>query len=167
MTRHADEPAKTVNVDLCFVPVSAPEQTKADVETSAGASLAENSDGENSDGDISISYPGQVFADSERSYDEAMNAYADQRAEVEAKAAQPEEDPLKAERAALRTDEERLRLERRLLRQQREKEDEAWRAYRRVRRSFNRWWNRLDKVAKAIFRPQKLAVDAEWQRRRA
>jgi transposase InsO family protein len=139
------------------------EQTKTDSET---GSAAAGSPAENSEDDTALSYPGQVFADPDLSYDEAMNAYADQRAQVEVKATQTEEDPLQAERAALRTDEERLRLERRVLRQQREKEDQDWRAYRHTHRSFNRWWDSLDKETKAIWRPQKLAADAEWQRRR-
>lgn len=162
MTRHADEPEKTVNVDLCFVRVTVSEQTKTDSETNPAPSPAEDSEE-----DTPLSYPGQVFADPGLSYDEAMNAYADQRAQVEAKATQTEEDPLKAERAALRTDEEKLRLERRVLRQQRDKEDEDWRAYRQSRRSFNRWWDSLDKEVKAIFHHQKLAADTVWRRRLA
>ena len=162
MTLHADEPGKTMNVDLCFVPVPAPEPQKTDPETDSAPSPAEN--GED---DASLSYPGQVFADPDLSYDQAMNAYADRRAQVEAKATQREEDPLKAERDALHTDEEKLRLERRLLRQQRQKEDQDWKAYRRTYRSCKRWWDGLDKEAKAIFRHQKRAADAEWQRRLA
>lgn len=163
MTRHADEPGKTVNVDLCFVPMPAQEQTKADAETSIATA---ESPAENSEDDKALSYPGQIFADPDLSYEEAMNVYADRRAQVEAKATQTEEDPLKAERVTLRTDEERLRLQRRSLRQQREKEDRAWQTYRRTRRSFSHWWDSLDKEAKAVWRPQKLAADAEWQRRR-
>ncbi len=164
MTRHADEPGKTVNVDLCFVPMPTQEQTKTDSETSVTNA---KSPADKSEDGTTFNYPGQVFADPNLSYEQAMNIYADQRDQVETKATQTEEDPLKAERAALRTDEERSRIERRNQRQQREKEDQAWRAYRRTRRSFNRWWNSLDKEAKAILRPQKLAADAEWQRRRS
>lgn len=159
MTRHADEPGKTVNIDLCFVPVPAIGPAETEGETVTAASPAETEEA-----DTPLSYPGQVFADPERSYDEAMNAYADLRAQVEAQADQPEEDPLKAERAALRTDEEALRIERRLLRQERKKEDQEWRAYRQTRLAFKRWWDSLDKEARALLRPQKQASDAEWQR---
>ena len=159
MTRHADEPGKTVNVDLCFVSMPEPELAQVDSESSVLVSLAEKSKA-----DSALSYPGQIFADPELSYDEAMHAYADRRAEMECQATQTAADPLKAERVGLRTDEERVRLERRLLRQQREKEDQAWRAYRRTRRAFNGWWDSLDKEAKALFRSQKLAADTQWQR---
>jgi transposase InsO family protein len=162
VTRHADEPHKTVNVDLCFVPVPTAEKTEPNSKAIAAVSPAESSENE-----ASFSYPGQVFADPDLNYDEAMNAYADLRAQVEFKAVQAEEDPMKAERAALRTDEEALRIERRLLRQQRKKEDQDWRAYRQSRRTFNRWWDSLDTEAKVIFRHQKLAADDTWRRHKA
>lgn len=162
MTRHADEPGKTVNIDLCFVPVPTAEKAETDSEIITAASPAESSEN-----DPSLSYPGQVFADLDLSYDEAMNAYADLRAQVEAKATQAEEDPMKAERAALRTDEETLRIKQRLLRQQRKKEDQDWRAYRQARRSFNRWWDSLNAEAKIIFCHQKLGADDTWRRRKA
>ena len=162
MTRHADEPGKTVNVDLCFVPVPTTEKAEVDSEAIATASPAESSEE-----DASPCYPGQVFADPDLNYDEAMNAYADLRAQAEAKADQAKEDPMKAERIALRTDEETLRIERRLLRQRRKKADQDWRTYRQSRRSFNSWWDGLDAEAKVIFRHQKLAADDTWRQRKA
>ena len=83
-------------------------------------------------------WPGQVFADENRDYTEAMLEF------VKASSAQqvskeriesPSEHSLKEEKRALRQEEAALRDQRRAVRQQRQVEDAAWKTLKRERRA--------------------------------
>jgi transposase InsO family protein/transposase len=129
--RVAEEPDQTVHIDLAFIPAT--HETAVELPAVSGSSgrlvverLVENEE--------TPTYPGQVFANPELEYAEAMNAFV---AASQADAALVESSPqanesatVKEQRRALRRAEEQLRAERRVVREQRRQEDKAWRTAR-------------------------------------
>jgi transposase InsO family protein len=124
--RTADEPGQTLNADLCFVPATQDVPTPLPaVSGSSGRLIIAHSPAESTP-----AHPGQVFADPERPYAEAMQAFVAaspprSTLPVPSAAARPP-DPAAAARA-VRQAADRLRLERRSVRQQRQAEDALWR----------------------------------------
>jgi transposase InsO family protein/transposase len=118
--RTADKPGQTVNVDLCFVPVS--HQTEAKLPAVSGSSgrlVVERTKEEKG----VPQYPGRVFEDQERDYVEVMAEFVAVSSNPEPKKVDKEApDSLKA----LNQAEKQLRDERRTVREQRNQEDEAW-----------------------------------------
>ena len=71
--RTAEQPAQTLNVDLCLVPAAhLLEQQLPAVSCSSGRLVAERPTAPQTE----PSYPGQVFAAPDRPYAEAMQAFA-------------------------------------------------------------------------------------------
>jgi transposase InsO family protein len=124
--RTADEPGQTLNADLCFVPATqaAPARLPA-VSGSSGRLVVAAHPTEHA-----LAHPGQVFADPELLYHEAMQAFvamSPPRTTLPAPStAAIAPDPAAVERA-LRQEADQLRVERRAVRQQRQAEDALWR----------------------------------------
>ena len=119
-------PGQTLNVDLCFVPVSHLADVKLPaVSGSSGHLVVERVKEEGQEPD----YPGKVFADPELDYAEAVAAFVKgsrplSGPRIEATAV--EKPSRQAEIQQLRQDEAQLCLERRNLRKRRALEDAAW-----------------------------------------
>lgn len=133
------QPAQTLNVDLCLVPASQiVEQKLPAVSCSSGRVVAERS----SAAPAEPSYPGQVFADPDRPYAEAMQAFvaASTVPAASTDARRQTEPPSEAERCraakrALRQQLLELRSQRRAERERRRQQDAAWRSLRSQRRA--------------------------------
>ena len=135
--RHAEEPGQTINVDLCFVPMSHEVRDKLPaVSGSSGRLVVERVTDEPED----PQWAGQIFADESRDYISLMLEYvAMSRADASA-AENPPEAAKRTENASLSTQKrawriaaDQLRVERRTLRQQRAQQDAAWKALRQQR----------------------------------
>lgn len=128
-------------------------------------------------------WPGQVFADEERDYKEAMLAYvavSQEQAAAEKQAAVAVEPTLKGSKRALRREERELRDARRAVREQRRVEDAAWQALKGERQSQkstssertpsqraaqdNHWRALRCQRKKAL--TQRKEVDREWKQQR-
>lgn len=128
VSRTADEPDQTLNVDLCFVPVSHQVDIKLPaVSGSSGHLVVERLKEPGQEPD----YPGKVFADMEMDYAEAIHSFV--------KASRPlfgsrvgstggEEPSRQKEIQQIRQEEEQLSIERRKTRKHRKLEDSVWRA---------------------------------------
>lgn len=155
VARTAEQPGQTVNVDLCVVPATHTEPLKLPaVSCSSGRLVAERLPT-----DKAPSYPGQVFADPDLDYDEAMTRFVEASAESKKALAEAAatDDPAsdKERRQALQTQEQRLRLERRELREQRRAEDGLWQKQREQRRE--------QRAIPAVDSAEKKAQQAQWQ----
>lgn len=127
MSRTADEPGQTLNVDLCFVPASHLVDVKLPaVSGSSGHLVVERLKEPGQEPD----YPGKVFANTELDYIEAVHSFA--------QASQPlfgtrkevtrgEEPSRRRKIQQIRQEEEQLSIERRKTRKQRKMEDSDWR----------------------------------------
>lgn len=134
MSRTADQPGQTLNVDLCFVPADHPLAVKLPaVSGSSGRLVISALPGETA----KLSSPGQVFADESLDYTEAMLKFvaasrdADGLAPTAARErheAIDEKSALKAQKQAWQQEADELRLARRQQRTQRKVEDNAWEA---------------------------------------
>ena len=127
MSRTADEPGQTLNVDLCFVPMSHLVDVKLPaVSGSSGHLVVERLKEPGQEPD----YPGKVFANTELAYVEAVHSFvqASQPLFGSRKAAAREAEPSqRREIQQIRQEEELLSLERRQTRKHRKMEDSAWR----------------------------------------
>lgn len=139
VTRTAEHPGQTLNIDLCFVPAGHTTDVKLPaVSGSSGRLVVERV----SDHAPDPSYPGQVFGALERPYAEVMHAFvaASHASATETapekpagEAAAPAEVPAGA--GAVRQEQTALRAARRQRRERRKQEDAAWRALRNERRA--------------------------------
>jgi len=139
VSRTAEHPGQTLNIDLCFVPAGHSSEVKLpSVSGSSGRLVVERSGESASD----PSYPGQVFGERERDYAELMHAFVaasqDGAAQTAVRkdageAAAPAQVPVDAR--AVRQDQAELRAARRQLRERRKQEDAAWRDLRHERRA--------------------------------
>src|SRR5215212_6663353 len=124
--RTADQPGQTLNADLCFVPavLLTPCRLPA-VSGSSGRLVVAARPTE-----PPPAHPGQVFAEPELAYHEAMQAFVatspprTPRLSPSSAAIAPEPAALQRD---LRQEADRLRVERRAVRQQRQAEDALWR----------------------------------------
>lgn len=136
--RTAEEPGQTINVDLCFVPIThEPEHKLPAVSGSSGRLVVERQAEET---DV-VDWPGRVFENEDQDYTQTMLDYVAasqaQRDEGEGGTENPkpgENTSLKVQKRVLRQEEEQLRIERRALRQQRKQEDAGWKALKAKRR---------------------------------
>ncbi len=135
--RTAEEPGQTLNVDLCFVPAMHEAKQKLPaVSGSSGRLIVEQPKEEQEEKD----WPGRVFEDESRDYNEAMLDFVDaSRIKSEPDTAEITIEPsekasLKAQKRVLRQEEEELRVARRVVRQQRRQKDDAWRKIRTERK---------------------------------
>ena len=130
------------------------------------------------------SWPGQVFAEPNRDYSEAMLAFvvASQQADEAANSSRDEANAqtLKAQKQALRQEEEQLRQERRKVRQRRQVEDAAWQTLKRehqaqaaptvttasaARAAHNSQWRHLRQQRRANL-AQRTESDQIWKQQR-
>jgi len=135
VARTAEEAEQTVNVDLCFVPATHTAQVKLPaVSGSSGRLVVERPQ------EASLSYPGQVFAQADLEYAEAMHQFRAASAEStpDTSSAGSESDgatTVREQKRALHQAETELRAQRRQVREQRKQQDAAWRALRECRRA--------------------------------
>jgi transposase InsO family protein len=136
VTRTAEHPGQTVNVDLCFVPAThIPSDAKLPaVSGSSGRLVVERLGSARSE----RAYPGQIFAASQPSYAEAMHAFVAASSATPTPLSDGDATPgdvreATAAKIALRRQASALRDQRRTLRQQRCQEDAAWRLLRQQR----------------------------------
>ena len=128
VSRTAEEPDQTVNVDLCFVPATHEGASKLPaVSGSSGRLVVEPLPAAATE----IDYPGRIFADETLDYAEAMRQFV-VRSQAKSEAPSPESQPegeetdVRAQKRAWRRQAENLRLQRRQVREQRQQEDQAW-----------------------------------------
>jgi transposase InsO family protein len=161
VNRTAEEPGKTLNVDLCFVPAEHMAEIKLPaVSGSSGHLVVERSK------DEEPKYPGQVFENPLLDYDEAMQAYVE--ASVQPKVARialeaETEGFCKAKIRQLRQAESRLRDERRGIRLHRQQEDEAWKKLREQHRSKMAQYDALPKAERRSRRREREARKELWK----
>jgi len=137
VSRTADQPGQTLNVDLCFVPNEHDSELKLPaVSGSSGRLVVERV----ADQQTENEYPGQVFGDESLSYSEAMVEFV-RRSEAKMESAPPDreqsdhdEADLKTQKQKLRREEAALRLKRGQLRACRSQQDQAWRQLKKQRR---------------------------------
>jgi transposase InsO family protein len=122
VSRTADEPGQTLNVDLCFVPVSHLVDAKLPAVSGSSGHLVVERLKEPSQ---APDYPGRVFADPELDYVAAVQAFV--KASQPLFGPRPEPAPSQqTELQQVRQAEDQLRIERRKVRKRRKLEDAAW-----------------------------------------
>ncbi len=126
VSRTADTPGQTVNVDLCFVPAHhAPDQKLPAVSGSSGRLVVERQ----ATAATSRTWLGQIFADPNLGYEAAMQRFArasHQRFQ-DRKHHEPAPEITPDPRRAVRAEAAALRMRRRVVRERRNQEDQAWR----------------------------------------
>jgi transposase InsO family protein len=116
-------------------------------------------------------WPGQVFEDSELSYEEAMLAFVaacQERDNEPASEVEPaDEESLKVNKQLLRREEAQLRDKRRQVRERRKLEDAAWKEARTAGRAEEQAYRALSKKERRQERNAKQAHDERWRALRA
>ncbi len=168
VSRTAEQPGQTANVDLCFVPVTHEVAAKLPaVSGSSGRLVVERSQAETDERE----WPGRVFENPALTYEEAMLdfvAASQERAkEPESKAEQADNESLKAKKRALRCEEARSRDERRQIRERRKLEDAAWKEARAARRVDEQAYQALSNEERRRERRAKQVRDEQWRALRA
>jgi transposase InsO family protein len=181
-------PGQTINVDLCLVPAShALERKLPAVSCSSGRLVAERPTAAHT----TPSYPGQVFADPDRPYAAAMQAFVAASAAPSAPIAELTTDTPAADAGARPVTTRALRHQARVIQDQRRKvravrrqEDAAWRTLRaqrraqqarsrlaahrtlpRTRQAQDAQWRALREARRAR-RAQRNQADAQWRTQR-
>lgn len=129
VSRTAEEPGQTINVDLCFVPVSHEVASKLPaVSGSSGRLVVEPLPTAATETD----YPGRIFAEETLDYAEAMRQFV-VRSQAKSEAPCPEmgqpegeETEVRGQKRAWRRQAENLRRQRRQVRERRQQEDQTW-----------------------------------------
>jgi len=127
VSRTADLPGQTLNVDLCFVPISHLADVKLPaVSGSSGHLVIERL----KEPDQEPDYPGKIFANPELDYAEAVQAFVKASRPLSGPRIGPaaEKPSQQAKIQQLRLEEAQLRTERRNTRKRRKLEDVAWQA---------------------------------------
>lgn len=174
VARTADEPNQTFNIDLAFIPATHETAAKLPAVSGSSGRLVVEQVAEE---EQPATYPGQVFANSELEYAEAMQAFitASQESSSAALPQPGETASVKEQKRTLRQAEAELRAERRAVRERRRQEDQAWREMRTARSANGSEGEKGRSAAiSAELRRQhreQLArrerEDAEWRQRRA
>ena len=162
-------PGQTINVDLCLVPASHTLERKLPaVSCSSGRLVAERPTSAHAE----PTYPGQVFADPDRPYAEAIQAFVAASAALSAPIAESTTDPPAADAGsrpvttrALRQHARAVRDQRRKVRAVRRQEDAAWRTLRAQRRVQRQACSRP--AARRTVPRTRQAQDAQWRALRA
>lgn len=138
VSRTAEMPGQSLNIDLCFVPAEHTVETKLPaVSGSSGRLVVERGKGEAVEAD----YPGAVFAQEELDYVQAMHAFvAASKAKDEAAGSPTPADEAQnrsgsAQKRLLHQQETALALARSQIREQRRQEDGVWQTLRRQRQA--------------------------------
>jgi len=167
---HAPEPGMTVNIDLCVIPVThtsgeLPAVTLNEAACASPGKAGGASAGEAGPAPEPVSYPGQVFASEESSYEEQIEAYVRGRDEKRAsKSARRHRRSRKQEqRADLNARGLDLRLQRRQQRKVRRAEDAAWREKRKARRAAEAGRKRLSRKERRSRKEAFQTDDAQWK----
>ncbi|MFQ5874463.1 MAG: helix-turn-helix domain-containing protein [Dehalococcoidia bacterium] len=162
VSRTAEEPGQSVNVDLCFVPATHEVSDKLPaVSGSSGRLIVGGSKEDTSEAD----FPGRVFEQPELSYQEAMLKFvaSSQAKPAESEKEQDNQASLKAAKRELRREEAQLRDERRQIRERRKLEDGAWRESRAARKAENQGSEALPKEQRRQDRAANQARDEQWR----
>jgi len=167
--RTAERVGQTENVDLCFVPLEHEEEEKLPaVSGSSGRLLVAPEPAPEEE----RTWPGQVFTDEKRSYEEAMGDYvaASQQRDQERAGGAPageEGNPERRQtRRALRHQEEKLRGERREVREKRTQEDGAWKKIQEQRKQEVAAYRALGKAERKAHRRAHQAREEVWAEQR-
>lgn len=137
VSRTAEAPGQTLNVDLCFVPAEHQTQQKLPAVSGSSGRLVVAPDRREA---VEPDHPGRVFAEADLDYVTAMTEFvARSQAEPITVADQADQREgqamgLKAQKQALRQAQAALTTHRRQVRQQRRQEDEAWQQLKTARR---------------------------------
>ena len=138
VSRTAELPGQSLNVDICFVPAEHEDEAKLPaVSGSSGRLVVERMKSETVEADN----PGAVFADEQLDYSQAMVDFvATSKAKDEAigsqkAATESEKLSVQAQKRLLRQKERVLAVERSQIRAQRQQEDAAWQALRSQRQA--------------------------------
>ena len=165
VSRTAEIPGQSLNVDLCFVPAEHEDEAKLPaVSGSSGRLVVQKVKTEAGGAD----YPGTVFANEQLDYAQAMQAFvAASKAKDEAPASQKAPDEAKklsvqAQKRLLRQQETALALERSQLRARRRQEDAAWQALRSQRQAQQAARKQLLETEPPPAWGSKKAQDEQW-----
>ncbi len=138
VSRTAEMPGQSLNIDLCFVPAEHEDEAKLPaVSGSSGRLVVERVKTEAVEAD----YPGAVFANEQLDYAQAMAAFVaasktkDETTGSQKAADETEKMSVQAQKRLLRQQETALALERSQIRARRRQEDAAWRALRSQRQT--------------------------------
>lgn len=172
--RIAELPGQTVNVDLCFVPLT--HHLKAELPAISGSSgklVFQSSTTVNK----TPHYPGRVFEDDKLSYTSAMQGFISASRDKDKKSTvslpiDDERRSVKEKQRIVHEAEVALRNERRSLRRQRKKEDAAWKRAREQRRAqtpsqaFNslQWKQHREQRRQTV--EQRKQEDIQWRHKR-
>jgi len=168
LSRTAEEPGETVNVDLCFVPATHTAEVKLPAVSGSSGRLIISPPKEEA---AEHTWPGRVFEDPTLDYTAAMQAFVAASIPEAPPGALPDS-PVPAEKVSRREQKRQLRREtlalraaRRQTRIQRKTEDAAWRSLRQQRHNSNlsnETWQqlRIQRRAELAQRPQ---ADATWR----
>lgn len=164
VSRTAEEPGQTLNVDLCFVPAEHEVEVKLPaVSGSSGRLVVEKAATSPTEAD----YPGRVFADESLSYSEAMLEFV-RRSEArnsDSSTVEPTESDqadLRAQKRVLRQAEDTLRLKRSQMRESRRQQDQAWRLLKAERREQQLARKRQQQAGHKLPWGSKKAQDELW-----
>lgn len=157
---HADEPGKTVNVDLFFLPTQhLPLEPKGEEQESQpreqSFTTLQNKD----------SFAGQAFLNSNLTYDEKMSLYVSLRQDQQESSSKKEEDKLEAKaqrrqaQAELRSELEQLRIQRRKERLERRRQNQQWKAFRKAHKEQKETYKKLSRKEKRACHPLKKLQD--------
>jgi len=166
-SRTAEEPRQTANLDLCFVPATHAVADKLPaVSGSSGRLLIQRAAGEAA----APQWSGQVFADPELSYTEAMQRFVETTQARESAGESRSTsvgDPQEAEKRALRQAVSQLQSERRQVRAQRRAEDAAWQASRAAHRVATTTGRATTREERRQQRHTRRAAESQWRAVRA
>ncbi|MFN8457021.1 MAG: integrase core domain-containing protein [Anaerolineae bacterium] len=171
VSRTAERPGQSLNVDLCFVPAKHEAEAKLPaVSGSSGRLVVERVKSEAVEPD----YPGTVFADEQLDYTQAMTAFvAASKAKDEEAVASPkvahatEKLSGPAQKRLLRQQETTLALERSQIRARRQQEDAAWQALRSQRQAQQAARKQPFETGTCPAWGSKKAQDEQWRQLRA
>jgi transposase InsO family protein len=162
VSRTAEQPGQSLNVDLCFVPVNHEAAVKLPaVSGSSGRLVVERVNVE----PLEATYPGQVFADERLDYVEAMTQFilaSQAQANSDVVETDVQESNLQRQKQLLRREEEALRIARRQIREGRRQEDVAWRVLKIKRRAEQTARKAQSKTADKPAWGAKKAQDEQW-----
>ena len=169
VSRTAEMPGQSLNVDLCFVPAEHEDEAKLPaVSGSSGRLVVERVKSEA----VKADYPGAVFANEQLDYAQAMHAFvAASKAKDEATGSQNPADGAKnlsvqAQKRLLRQQETALALERSQIRAQRRQEDAAWQTLRSQRQAQQAARKRQLESGTRPAWGSKKAQDQQWRQLR-
>ena len=164
VSRRAEKPGQTYNVDLCFVPAEHKAAIKLPaVSGSSGRLVVERPREENRE------YPGRAFEDPDVEYEAAMLTFieaSNQPKEARNNLEEDAESSIRVKTRQLRLEEAKLRDERRGIRLRRKQEDEAWKILQKQHRKEMAEYEALSKPERRARRHERQARKARWKAQR-